>query len=355
MNELVAHCVKYLAAKGFTFKREDVANLLLSIKTKPFVILAGISGTGKSKLVQLIGSSLGAEVVLIPVKPDWSDNTDLIGYEDFQQQFRPAKLTRTLIEAHESPDKPYFVLLDEMNLARVEHYFSDFLSVMETRDRSANGKIVTKSILEDKNIKIAPATDQSIVEHYIHEGLTIPSNVYVFGTVNMDETTHPFSRKVLDRANMIEFNQIDLGFREVADAGSTVVESKIIKNDLLMSPYLTLNDVYREDPSFFDEIIQELQQLNAILERRGFHVGYRLRDEVSFYMFLNKTEGLLERNVAMDYQLHQKLLPRVYGGEEVREILEDLRSHCEPRYPMSLRKIRFMIQRLDHGFTSFWI
>ena len=151
MNKLVTHCANYLSSKGFTFEREDIANLILSLRSKPFVILAGISGTGKSKIIQLIGDAIGASVVLIPVKPDWSDNTDLMGYEDFQQQFRPARLTRALIEAHENPDTPYFILLDEMNLARVEHYFSDFLSVMETRDWDENNKIITKNIYDSNN------------------------------------------------------------------------------------------------------------------------------------------------------------------------------------------------------------
>src|SRR5207249_2271729 len=145
------HCLEFLRFKGFSFSRDEIANLLLSIRTKPFVILAGISGTGKSRLVQLIGNALGAEVILIPVKPDWSDNTDLIGYEDFQQQFRPATLTETLVSAHETPDRPFFVLLDEMNLARVEHYFSDFLSLIETRERAPNGVITTKSIVSNRN------------------------------------------------------------------------------------------------------------------------------------------------------------------------------------------------------------
>lgn len=356
MNKLVTHCANYLSSKGFTFEREDIANLILSLRSKPFVILAGISGTGKSKIIQLIGDAIGASVVLIPVKPDWSDNTDLMGYEDFQQQFRPARLTRALIEAHENPDTPYFILLDEMNLARVEHYFSDFLSVMETRDWDENNKIITKNIYDSNNANVVPCDDKALIESYLRNGLTIPQNVYIFGTVNMDETTHPFSRKVLDRANTIEFNRIDLSYKLEIKSEGSISDFEVVKNDALVSPYLTLSDVYKNDPDFFNEVIEELKVINTILEKRGFHVGYRLRDEVCFYMYLNKKEKLLDRNVAMDYQFHQKLLPRIFGGEEVRDVLGDLRSHCEATtYRMSLSKINFMIQRLDHGFTSFWL
>lgn len=353
MKRLVSYCFNYISAKGFNFEWEDIANVFLCIKTKPFVILAGISGTGKSKLVQLIGDAVGAEVVLIPVKPDWSDNTDLIGYEDFQQQFRPARLTETLVRAHANPTTPFFILLDEMNLARVEHYFSDFLSVMETRDWSDNGTIVTKPILEKGAHKVAPGSIQKQLEECMKKGLTIPENLYIFGTVNMDETTHPFSRKVLDRANSIEFNEIDLAFTQLEKETETV--EKKFENDNFKSPYLTLKDVYSENPQFFDEIINELKEMNMVLESRGFHVGYRLRDEVCFYLYLNETYGLLPRATAMDYQIHQKILPRVYGGDEARLVLDDLRKLCDGKYERSTRKITFMLGRLDHGFTSFWL
>lgn len=355
MEELVRYCSNYLLSKGFHFERDDIANLFLSLKSKPFVILAGISGTGKSKIIQLIGDAIGAKVILIPVKPDWSDNTDLIGYEDFQQQFRPAQLTRTLVQAHENPDVPYFILLDEMNLARVEHYFSDFLSIIETRDWGENNKIISRNIYENADSNVIQCEDKTLIESYLKKGLTIPQNVYIFGTVNMDETTHPFSRKVLDRANTIEFNRIDLRFDPAQIGEELSVELNALLNDALVSPYLTLSDAYEEDPVFFNEVIEELVDINNILEKRGFHVGYRLRDEICFYMYLNKESELLDRNIAMDYQIHQKVLPRIFGGEEVRDVLTELRAHCAAVNPMSSSKIDFMINRLDHGFTSFWL
>lgn len=352
LNRLVSHCIDVLSFRGFSFSRNDIANLFLAVKTKPFVILAGISGTGKSKLVQLIGAALGIEVVLIPVKPDWSDNTDLIGYEDFQQQFRPAKLTHTLIKAHENPEQPFFILLDEMNLARVEHYFSDFLSIIETRDRDSNGAIRTKSIFEDGAVKLAQGRETD--RGYLRNGLTIPPNLYVFGTVNMDETTHPFSRKVLDRANTIELNEIDLSYNFPSHSYEGPKPLKILNSDLV-APYLTLREVYHENPEFFDNLIAELKEFNDILEQRGLHVGYRVRDELCFYCYLNHKEQLFAPEVAMDFQIHQKLLPRIYGGEELRPVLEAFAGHCERKYPMSYKKIVFMLQRLEHGFTSFWV
>ncbi|MED3717025.1 DUF3578 domain-containing protein [Geobacillus thermodenitrificans] len=195
----VEHIHSYITAKGFYYTQEEVMNLFLSLKTKPFVILSGISGTGKTKIAQWLAESVGAtedngQFILIPVRPDWNDGSDLLGYVDIKGDFKPGPLTNVITEAENHPDKPYFVVLDEMNLARVEHYFSDVLSVMESR-RWENGRIISSRLLPKETAG---------------RDLFLPPNVYIIGTVNMDETTHPFSKKVLDRANTIEFNRIRL-------------------------------------------------------------------------------------------------------------------------------------------------
>src|SRR5699024_10911433 len=168
--------------------------------TKPFVILSGISGTGKTKMVQWFAESVGAteengRFFLIPIRPDWNDGSDLLGYVDIKGEFKEGPLTKVIKKAEKNPELPFFVLLDEMNLARVEYYFSDILSVMESR-RWKDGKVTSSNLLSKEtagtNIKLS-------------------NNLYIIGTVNMDETTHPFSKKVLDRANTIEFNRVDLG------------------------------------------------------------------------------------------------------------------------------------------------
>lgn len=225
-QELIIHIDSYIASKGFSYEKEEIENLFLSLKTKPFVILSGISGTGKTKIVQWFAESLGAteengQFTLIPVRPDWSDGSDLLGYVDIKGEFQQGPLTLVIQEASENRDKPYFVLLDEMNLARVEYYFSDILSVMESR-RWENGELVTSSILP---------------EDMIGEHLGIPENLFVVGTVNMDETTHPFSKKVLDRANTIEFNRVNLNnfaFLETIDE----VEKLDIQNKAISGEFL---------------------------------------------------------------------------------------------------------------------
>ena len=134
------------------------------------------------------------QFALIPIRPDWNDGSDLLGYVDIKGDFKQGPLTKVIEKAEQNPDDPYFVLLDEMNLARVEHYFSDMLSVMESR-KWEDGKMVTSTFLSEEIAK---------------RDIKLPTNLYIIGTVNMDETTHPFSKKVLDRANTIEFNRVEL-------------------------------------------------------------------------------------------------------------------------------------------------
>ena len=139
--ERVSYIKSYIESRGFHFPKDLIENFYLSLKTKPFVILAGVSGTGKTKLVKLFAEALGAtsanhQFNLIPVRPDWSDPSDLLGYKDLTGAFRPGQLAEVLVEASKADNrnKPYFICLDEMNLARVEHYFSDLLSVIETQE-----------------------------------------------------------------------------------------------------------------------------------------------------------------------------------------------------------------------------
>jgi len=132
-KELINHVDKYIEAKGFRYKLDEIANFYLSLRTKPFVILAGISGTGKTQLPRKFATSLGFEenqLIQIPVRPDWTDSSDLLGYTALDGNFIQKELTLAIFEANKYPQKPFFFILDEMNLARVEHYFSDYLCVI---------------------------------------------------------------------------------------------------------------------------------------------------------------------------------------------------------------------------------
>lgn len=362
---LIDHIHSYISSKGFYYSKENVINLFLALKTKPFVILSGISGTGKTQIVRYFAESLGAtkengRFTMIPVRPDWSDGSDLLGYTNLKGKFQPGPLTRVLREASrpENRNKPFFVLLDEMNLARVEYYFSDFLSIMESRDWKGD-RIVTDSIELDKGLE---------------ERVTMPDNVYIIGTVNMDETTHPFSQKVLDRANTIEFNEVKLDHFEFLEEEKQFPRPALVSNAVLRGEYIRLKDAYREAKDLIYRITGKLVEVNAILNEINASFGYRVRDEICFYMIHNEKAGLLTEDVAFDLQLCQKILPRLSGSDErTYRVLKQLYRFCTNRiieedridnlkedlnhapYPKSAAKLADMIWRLQNdGFTSFW-
>ncbi|UOB93643.1 hypothetical protein BTI679_09600 [Bacillus wiedmannii] len=357
-QSIIDHVSSYIQSKGFFYEKKDLINFFLSLKTKPFVILSGISGTGKTKIVQWFAESLGAteengQFTLIPVRPDWSDSSDLLGYVNLQGEFQERPLIKVLENADANPNRPYFVVLDEMNLARVEYYFSDFLSVIESR-KWKDGKIVT-----------SPVLPESITNKHI----TIPSNVYIIGTVNMDETTHPLSKKVLDRANTIEFNTVNLDyFNFLMDMEEK--EAEIVSNSSLATKYLHLKECFKENEDLVRNISNVLIEINKILESVGAQVGYRIRDEICFYMAYNEQGKLLSFDEALDYQIYQKILPRLAGSDgRTEEVLKQLYVLCAneeydsgnndasyAKYPRSANKLSHMLRRFEYdGFTSFWI
>ncbi|WP_242245251.1 MrcB family domain-containing protein [Bacillus cereus group sp. BfR-BA-01330] len=357
-QSIIDHVSSYIQSKGFFYEKKDLINFFLSLKTKPFVILSGISGTGKTKIVQWFAESLGAteengQFTLIPVRPDWSDSSDLLGYVNLQGEFQERPLIKVLENANANPNRPYFVVLDEMNLARVEYYFSDFLSVIESR-KWKDGKIVTSPVLP---------------EAITNKHITIPSNVYIIGTVNMDETTHPLSKKVLDRANTIEFNTVNLDyFNFLMDIEEK--EAEVVSNSSLATEYLHLKECFKENEDLVRNISTILIEINKSLESVGAQVGYRIRDEICFYMAYNEKGKLLSFDEALDYQIYQKILPRLAGSDgRTEEVLKQLYILCAneeydsgnndasyAKYPRSANKLSHMLRRFEYdGFTSFWI
>ena len=324
MPSLVNSIYTYVRKKGFVFSWELLANLFLSLKTKPFVILAGISGTGKTKLIELFAEAVGAtsdngRFELIPVRPDWNDSTDLLGYKNLEGKFQPGVLTRVIQRALSDGNNPYFVCLDEMNLARVEYYFSDLLSLLETR-RWSGDRIRTSRIFRDSDF-VLPEDREEFAD------LHIPDNLYFVGTVNMDETTHPFSKKVLDRANTIEIVDVTLdNYGEEQSGGGQAGAPEIVTilNSDLRSKYCFLQECLPEYRPIVDSVVGYLIEINDILQEANLHVGYRVRDEICFYMIYNSTFGLMDEDKAFDWQLCQKILPRIQGSSQ--KIMDILRS-----------------------------
>ncbi len=375
-KETISRIKAYIEAKGFSYQEGLIENFYLSLKSKPFVILAGTSGTGKTRLVKLFAEAVGANsgngrYKMVSVRPDWSDSSDLFGHVDLNGKFVPGAIIDFVKRAELDSTHPYFLCLDEMNLARVEYYLSDFLSVIETRDFQA-GHIVSEPLVSGTYY----GSDNAAAGRY--GTVPFPENLYVIGTVNMDETTFPFSRKVLDRANTIEFSYVDLTPPAEWVPGSPAPLN--LGNDFLKTEYLLLAQCAEEQEAV-NAYCLELQRLNRILQQANAHVGYRVRDEVVFYLLNNRTADLLPENEAIDNEIMQKILPRIQGSSaSIKNMLCELFRVCagdyegqntesdlsskmmkvaqrpDCKYAKSAQKIAFMVRRFEEdGFTSYWL
>lgn len=392
--------------------KDNEKTYLRAMRTKPFLLLAGISGTGKSRIVkQMAFDSCPDNAILrkdptspgnyclVEVKPNWHDSTELLGYESKigGDHYHVTPFIKFLAKAMLHPEAPFFVCLDEMNLAPVEQYFAEFLSVLESRTK-INGHIVSEPLIkadifkkyslknqlfgikEDNNSSetVNSTSDPSAnygKEYEVYEllkkdGLRIPENVVIIGTVNMDETTHQFSRKVIDRAMTIEMNlpegnpfmdffsnSSELTYREQPTHSSLYLATETKASDVV-------NALASENADKTEwlkgEVANFLTGLNDAIDGTPFKVAYRVQNELILYFYQlwleDKTaewENIL--NTACDQILMMKVLPRIEGDSELLEIpLTKLISFCAP-YTNASKKLDEMNIRLDKSqFTSFW-
>lgn len=365
---------------------------ITAIKSKPFLLLAGISGTGKSRIVRELARACWdvespeytahkpKNYEMVQVKPNWHDSSELIGYVSRinGEQYVVGPFLRFMVKAILDPNTPYFLCLDEMNLAPVEQYFAEFLSVIESR-KQENGKVVTDPIVDYepteacKNLIDQLFDDDEIRAEYLKEKggkrLSIPQNLIVVGTVNMDETTFSFSRKVLDRAMTIEMNEVNL-------AGGLTQKHETIGKlnfDDLVGMNVEGVDVYADHQDVCDKAIAYLQKINDVLEGTPFKVAYRTRNEFLLYVVNNlpyrKDEDgneLREEEVvarALDEITSMKVLSRIEGDDQKvkEELLARLEQAVTDMLPetlhensVSLAKLKEMKERCKTGFTSFW-
>lgn len=316
---------------------------ITSLLAKPFVILTGNSGTGKTRISRLFAEYLEARSddneknwVLVPVGADWTDNTKILGFynplaDEGKGKYEKTEILRLIEHANNNKSKPYFIILDEMNLSHVERYFADFLSHMET-----------------KNIPFVLDGYEGEVEY--------PSNLFVVGTVNIDETTYMFSPKVLDRANVIEFKPDE---SSVLDLFINPGKSKRVTpaNDGTSEAFLKLAVSIRSGISNLKEDalydIQSLfRQVYKITEKYGYEFAYRTVKEIRQYIIasyeiLDDKESF-DLVAAEDEQLLQKILPKIHGNKkEIGQLLEELDTLCEQNnLKLSQEKIRQMKGKL---------
>ena len=374
---------------------------ITAIKSKPFLLLAGISGTGKSRIVRELAracwkatdeeynSQKPRNFEMVQVKPNWHDSSELIGYVSRvsgEPVYVAGDFLKFVARAWEEPDVPYFLCLDEMNLAPVEQYFAEYLSVVESRKADSSGSVTTDPILkksEEDWYRILTGVltgDDDVRNRFLNDGICIPQNLIVIGTVNMDETTFSFSRKVLDRAMTIEMNDVDL------EGGLTHRHEQIgkLSNNELVGTAVEGVDVYNDNKATCDLVIDYLKKVNSKLEGTPFKIAYRTRNEFLLYVVNNipykkhpDGEEDMEEYViarALDEITNMKILSRIEGDETkvsakfleslektIKEGLEAIfdgpfaKEESDEAYKsISLAKLDEMKTRLASGYTSFW-
>lgn len=287
---------------------------------KHFVLLTGISGTGKTLLARTYAYALlgiaslklsSGNFHLIPVRPDWTEPAHLLGFVDaVSGRYQRTRFVEALLQAHHNPAHSVFVCLDEMNLAQPEHYFADVLSAMESGE-----PIHLHHESQDVGVP---------------QSIPWPDNLYIVGTVNMDETTRPFSPKVLDRANVIDMSAVDI------DTFCTTLKAK--------TPVLA---------EVLDQaLVNRLKRLSSILAPHGLHFGYRVIEEIAKYVAFAVGHALLAD--ALDVQIEQKVLTKLRGGPEHEKMLTELREALKdlPRSAATIDRMRNELSLYDS--FQFW-
>ena len=409
-------------------------DIISALRTKPFLLLAGISGTGKSRKVLELAyqtcprdgihdkdETAPGNYMLIPVKPNWHDSTELLGYySSITGKYVLTDFIRFVWKASIHKNVPYFLCLDEMNLAPVEQYFAEYLSILETRKRVYNEKtkkweIITAELLPKKifenlptEIRTAPKNnvitlssitsdvsdeiktiyqgeDIQIINFLKENGMRLPENLFVIGTVNMDDTTHQFSRKVIDRAFTIEMNGENLNkmFNE-EDTLCYLNDPMTIDN--IKPLFVKAQEVLKNYPDDAETIRTYVPQLldringEGIFEDTPFRVSYRVQNELVLYYAAIRPQGHLDENKIKTYLneafmaiLLEKILPRVEGDEKAMKcdekgnsaILQNIQRYIDgfvsenskpaPIYNLLKAKLKEMNERVKNSyFTSFF-
>lgn len=350
----IENIVQSILSTGLIYSPTLIKRLAYSLMAKPFVILSGLAGSGKTQLalafVKCLSENIEEQVCTVSIGADWTNREPLLGYPNALQPGKYEKpesgVLQLLMRANEDPSKPYFLILDEMNLSVVERYFADFLSAMES------GEPI--KLWDNENGDVPKEVE-------------LPKNVFIIGTINVDETTYMFSPKVLDRANVIEFKiaademedylgkKVNINLEQAYSACADMAVDFVTKAKSQVEKDEKNKDVLL---SFF----KELKEVNA-------EFGYRTVNEISRY--LHFADGDLEDDSAIDTAILQKLLPKLHGSrKKLVPVLTSLWKLClndgitkeidaefnatDFKYPESAEKIQRMYHAVvDNGFTSF--
>ena len=369
---------------GLNFDSKLIVRFISSLQAKPFVILSGLSGSGKTKLAESFAmyiSENSDQWMLVPVGADWTNRDSLLGFENTITKgysLPPYNVPEFVEKAsrEENKTKPYFLILDEMNLSVVERYFADFLSAMESSNKEISLHQMEEQ--EDEKQKLPP------------NKLKLPPNLFIIGTVNIDESTYMFSPKVLDRANTIEFRLNETDIAAFLHKGAVTLNlDELVGKGKDMAASFVQNCRKELDKDLIKKIDELLIETFKPLKKAGAEFGYRtiteirqLATQLNQFDIEVKKERLESPNfkkeeVIFDIAILQKLLPKLHGSvgklkipltklaelcfdkgkwdNQYLDANDDVGESSENlRYPLSFEKIKSMYVRLlQNGFVSF--
>jgi len=309
----LAHVIEKFAegtrASGLDYgeqHRQLVVRLLASLLTRPFVILTGLSGSGKSQLALKLGQWFGHDrYSVVAVRPDWTGPEAMLGYEDLlQPPPRPwivGEVLKLSLRAAADPERPYLLLLDEMNLAHVERYFADFLSGMESDE-----PVIPNLAEQDGSWRIANAAETK---------RRVPHNLFVVGTVNVDETTYMFSPKVLDRANTIEFRVKSQDLPHAQGKPGSVEEADLGLLETLVKAGVDASWHVEHRPAGARQYEAAVTKLHETLTQVGWEFGFRTYYDMLRFAAFASAMGIGSWQQILDLQILQKILPRLNGSK----------------------------------------
>lgn len=378
--EIVPAFASAITASGYCFGADLPFRFISSLTAKPYVVLTGTSGSGKTKLAELFSRWLCGNatnsLALVPVGADWTDSRNVLGFVNHIRTTKPEDETVAvpvyqstvildlLLAARAHATRPFFLILDEMNLSHVERYFADFLSTME----SSKGELLLHREGRSLPRKLGGPAD-------VPEVLPMPRNVFVVGTVNVDETTYMFSPKVLDRANVIEFRitngDVDSFLRhgggninDIEPAPEGFAEA-FLDLSLRARVVRKADDSKREplaDPAGLGDCQRTLMDVFKILESARLEFGYRTLNEVLRYVRvdfeLTEDKANWKWVDCMDAQIRQKILPKLHGSKRrIEKLLIALATYCELGTSSGSAQTKFEtseVIRADKSVVKFW-
>ncbi|WP_051229639.1 McrB family protein [Psychroserpens burtonensis] len=315
--ELSEKFQKVCKASGLRYTPELITRYISSLATKPFVLLSGLSGSGKTKLAEAFAKWIcksEEQYALIPVGADWTNREPLLGYPNALKDSEYVKPDNDaldlLLRAKDDETRPYFLILDEMNLSHVERYFADFLSTMESDN------VIPLHKIKNEVNKVPPI-------------LKLPKNLFIVGTVNIDETTYMFSPKVLDRANTIEFRVKEDEIKDFLEKPNAIDLNKLESAGASMATNFVTIATKKEDYQLSVDQQEEVHKFFKELQKSGAEFGYRTAFEISKLIFKLKEFGLDNNDVKTDIAIMQKMLPKLHGSRtKLARTLKPLAKLC---------------------------